>query len=117
MNGTVAEEWLVKAARTGNVSAILNLADCYRFGDRVNKSMKKSLRWFQEAVKQGSDAAKSQMESTEFLKEYDAEVAELNQRWKTIRLLFLATRKNDDSTCAMSVLTNDLLKALNKFLW
>jgi hypothetical protein len=65
----------------------------------------------------GNTVAQGQIESAQFRVEYNREVEELNQRWKTLRLLFLATRKNESATCAMSILTNDLLKALNKFLW
>jgi TPR repeat protein len=53
VNGALAEEWLIKSSTRGNVAAQMNLADCYRFGDRVNKSMKKALKWYTEASNNG----------------------------------------------------------------
>ena len=53
----LAFNWYQKAAVQGEISAQINISNCYRLGYGVEKNLERAIHWAQQAAAQGDEEA------------------------------------------------------------
>jgi len=111
----LAIEYFMKAARLGNVQAQINLGDSYRNGDRLKKNLKKAKAWYEMAAASGNQYSQQQIDSANFKTDLQKEIEDANRRWTTIRLFFIASRKQKIDDSPVSTLPVEMLKIIVRY--
>jgi len=115
-NMELAQQYFKKAADLGNIQSQINLGDSYRNGDRFRKSLRKAKHWYELAANNGNAYSSQQIDSPNFKNELQKEIEDANNRWKTIRLFFIASLKNKtNQDCSVKSVPVEILKIIVRY--